>query len=56
MPRAEAAGELDAARFLPWSPDVPESCRAPREETAAMFDDRPIVDVDVDEYEGIVNS
>lgn len=56
MPRAEAAGELDASRFLPWSPDVPESCRAPREETAAIFADEPVVDVDVGEYEEIVSS
>lgn len=56
MPRAEAAGNLDAARFLPWSPDVPESCRAPMEEGAAMFADEPVVEVDVDEYEEIVNS
>lgn len=54
MPKAEAAGDLDAARFLPWSPDVPERCRASREKAEAVFRDEPIVDVDVDEYEEIV--
>ena len=54
MPKAEAAGDLDASRFLPWSPDVPERCRASREEAEAVFRDQPVVDVDVDEYEEIV--
>ena len=53
MPRAEAAGELDPARFLPWSPDVPERCRAPRSETEAVFEDKPLVDVDPTDYEEI---
>jgi hypothetical protein len=53
MPRAEAAGELDPARFLPWSPDVPERCRAPRAETEAVFDDKPLVDIDPADYEEV---
>ena len=53
MPKADAAGNLDASRFLPWSPDVPERCRAPREEAEAMFADEPLVDIDPMEYEDI---
>ena len=53
MPRADAAGVLDPARFLPWSPDVPERCRAPRGEREAIFEDKPLVDVDPAEYRGI---
>lgn len=56
MPKAEAAGELDATRFLPWSPDVPERCREPELDVNAAFSDKPIVDVDVVEYEEIVNA
>lgn len=56
MPKADAAGELDAARFLPWSPDVPERCRESERDTDAAFADEPIVDVDVVEYEEIVNA
>lgn len=56
MPKADAAGELDAARFLPWSPDVPERCREPERDADAAFADEPIVDVDVVEYEEIVNA
>ena len=53
MPEADAAGELDPMRFLPWSPDVPERCRAPKEEVAAVFEDEPLVGFDPAEYEGI---
>ena len=53
MPKAEAAGNLDPARFLPWSPDVPERCRAPKEEAEAVFEDEPLVDFEPAEYEEI---
>ena len=56
MPKADAAGELDAARFLPWSPDVPERCHEPERDADAALADEPIVDVDVVEYEEIVNA
>ena len=54
MPKAEAAGDLDPSRFLPWSPDVPERCRAPEDETEALFEDKPLVGIDPVEYEEIV--
>ena len=47
------AGELSGAaadRFLPWSAEVPESCKLPPEKAAKAceFEDDPIIDIDPD--------